>query len=342
MAPAQIPGITSDKFSRCEERSHPKDHGKSLSPLQKRDTVLKTSIEHALGHDDLLRAIEYDDEIGVYVKKGIVYLHGHIVNTNSKRRIENIIGSISDVLGIQNNLVLDDKLTLNVAGSLGELEHIYDCKFFTGASHGVISLNGNVRDDNVKLLAEQRAASNPNVRGVINNVHVSGSEQELQDQRFLQPIIGEIIYFLDWVSGIVKQVIINPNNRRVVAMIVSSPFADQQQELKFFKSGEARSPDRLVVLPIDLVRYLTKVSGFLHIKSNEKKQYTDFDSASFCTPNVDWVPPYPYCPDEVLFPVEHHHVENQASQYLPQTPLTVVSEEQLLWEELLADESLGG
>jgi osmotically-inducible protein OsmY len=341
MFPAQIPRIDPGEFFRCEERSHVRDHRKGLSPSQKMDAALNGAIERALGHDDILRAIEYD-EIDVYVKKGIVYLHGHIVNTNSKRRIENTIWSISGVLGIQNNLVLDDKLTLDVAGTLGELEHLYDCKFFTGASHGVISLNGNVRDETVKLLAEQRAASNPNVRGVINNIHVSGNEPELPDQPFLQPTIGENIYFLDGISGVVKQVIMNPNNRLVVAMIVWGQFADQRQGLKTLKGTDAPSPEGFIVVPMDVVRYMTKVSGFLHINSNERKRYMDFDPSRFSTPKNDWKAPYPYCPDDVLFPVQQQEMEYQILEQLPRPPVVVALQEQVLWEQLLANENLGG
>ena len=341
MLPAQIPRINPDEFSRCEERSQMTDHGKSLSPIQKTDAAIKESIDRAIWNDDVLRAIEYY-EIDVHVKNGVVYLNGHIVSTTSQSRIENAIRAIPGILGIQNNLVLDDKLTLEVAASLGELEHTYGCKFFTGASHGVISLNGIVSDENVKLLAEKCVASNPNVRGVINNVRVSGAELELPDQPFLQPTIGEIIYFLDGISGVVKQVIINPNNRRVVAMTVWGQFADQRQELKSLNNGEARSPERLVVLPMDVVRYMTRVSGFLHINSNERKRYMDFDPARFSTPNMDWKAPYPYCPDDVLFPVEKREVEYQILEQLPRPPFVVAWKEQLLREQLLANDSLGG
>ena len=165
MLATQIPRIN-DEFSRCEESSEITDHGKGLSPSQKTDATIKGSIDRAIWNDDVLRAIEYY-EIDLHVKNGIVFLYGHIAGASSKSRIENALRSIPGILGIQNNLVLDDKLTLDVAASLGDLEHSYDCKFFTGASHGVISLNGMVSDENVKLLAEQRAASHPNVRGVI-------------------------------------------------------------------------------------------------------------------------------------------------------------------------------
>lgn len=339
MLATQIPRITPDEFSWCEESSQITDHGKRLSPGQKTDAAIKELIDHAIWNDDILRAIEYY-EIDVHVKNGIVYLHGHIVSTTSKSRIENAVRSIPGILGIQNNLVLDDKLTLDVATSLANLEHTYNCKFFTGASHGVISLNGNVRDENVKLLAEKRAASNPNVRGVINNVHVTGAEQELQAEPFLQPTIGEIIYFLDGVSGVVKQVIINPNNRRVKAMIIAGKFTDQPHQI----DGKANLPEQLVVVPMNEVRYLTRVSGFLYIRSNERNRYAEFNTARFFIPNMDWKAPHPYCPADVLFPVEQRAVEAeyQILEQLPRPPFVVALQEQALWEQLLANDSLGG
>ncbi len=328
MLATQIPRIN-DEFSRCEESSEITDHRKSLSPSQKTDTAIKELVDRAIWNDDVLRALEYY-EIDTHVKNGIVYLHGHIVSTTSRSRLENAIRSIPGILGIQNNLVLDDKLTRDVAVSLGELEH------------GVISLNGTVKDETVKLLAEQQAASNPNVRGVINNVRVSGAEQEVQDEPFLQPTIGEIIYFLDGISGVVKQVIINPNNRRVIGMIIEGKFIDQHARLNLLTEGKTGPPEPLVVVAMNEVRYLTKVSGFLHINSNEQKRYMNFDSASFHTPHVDWTPPHPYCPDDVLFPVEQREVEYQILEQLPRPPFVVALQEQALWEQLLANDSLGG
>ena len=341
MFPAQIPKINPDEFSRCEERSEVIDHRKSLSPVQKTDAAIKERIDRAIRNDDVLRAIE-SSEIAIYVKNGILYLNGHIVGATSQSRIQNAIRAIPDILGIQNNLVLDDKLTFEVAASLAKLEHTYGCKFFTGASHGVISLNGIVSHKNVKLLAEKRVASNPNVRAVINNVSVSGAELELQELPFLQPAIGEIIYFRDGVSGVVKQVIINPNNRRVIAMILRGQFGGLRQNLKSLNSAEAETPEGLVVISMDVVRYMTSVSGFLHINSDERTRYMDFDPTRFSMPKNDWKAPYPYCPDDVLFAVEKREVEYQILAQLPRTPFVVKWAEQPLSEELLVNDSLGG
>jgi len=341
MFPAQISGIDRDELSRCEERRQMMDHGKSLRPIQKSDAAIKEYIDHALWQDDVLRAMEYS-EFDVRVKNGIIYLNGHIVSTTSRSRIENAMQAIPGILGIKNNLVLDDKLTLEVAASLGKLEHTYDCKFFTGASHGVVSLNGIVSDENVKLLAEKCAASNPNVRGVINNVRVSGTEVDLQVEPFLQPTIGEIVYFLDGISGFVKQVIINPNNRRVIAMTIQGKFTDRRYELHSLTDGKAPPPEQLVAVPMSVVRYLTRTSGFLNINSSETNRFMDFDPGTFIVPKKDWVPPYPYCPDDVLFPAEKRELEYQILEQLPRSPFLVAWDEQPLREQLLANDSLGG
>lgn len=343
MYPAQISRINPEEFSRCEERQQKTDHRKSLTPSQKTDLTIKGSIDRALWNDDVLRAIE-SYEVEVHVKDRVVYLSGHIVSTTSQSRIQKAIRAIPGLIGVQNNLIMDDKLTLEVAASLGTLEHTYGCKFFTGASHGVVSLNGIVNDENVKLLAEKCVAANPNVRAVINNVHIPGAERELQDQPFLQPTVGQSIYFLDGISGVVRQVIINPNNRRVVAMILRGQFANQPQELKSTPSTQVRSPERLVVVPMDAVRYMTRASGFLYINSKESKRYMDFDPTHFSPPTNDWKAPYPYCPDDVLFPAEKRDVEYQILEQLPRSPLVVMWEDQSLAprEELLANDSLGG
>ena len=342
MLPDQKPRTGPDELMRCRDtiQSIPgerDDHNEGT----KSDSALAHEVGRALRNDDVVRAIEYD-QIDVRVKNGIVHLSGHIVNSSSQSRIMNAIRTLPGILDIHNNLVLDEKLTLEVATSLAPLEHSYDCKFFTGASHGILSLNGIVSNEDVKMLAEKYAAGNPNVRGVVNNVRVLGSELVPQDQPFLQPVIGETIYFLDGISGIVKQVIINPHNRRVTAMAVQGIFNEQQNELPSLSDGKTRRSEQIVTVPMDLVRYLTKASGFLDINSTDRDQCRDFDTASFYKPNSDWVPPYPYCPNDVLFPVEYQTEYVQVT-YAPQQFLFKETLEGTSFkEQFFANDSLGG
>lgn len=271
----QIHQNSANPISRCERRAQ--IPGQSLSPVEKNDAALKEDIANVLWKDDALRSLDYYG-IDIRVDNGTVTFNGHITSSSSQHRVKNAIRAIPGIVKVNNNLVSDDKLTLDVASALGGLEHEYGCKFFTGASHGVVSINGTVRDGKIRSLAEKCASDTPNTRGVINNVQVAGKKPEVMDQRFFQPAIGEPIYFLDWASGTVKQVIMNPDNRRVIAMVVLGKFPDRQNESK--PEGNTSARERLIVIPVSSISYLTKVSGFLHINSRERNRYTDFTPAN--------------------------------------------------------------
>ena len=328
----QVAQTNLDELSRCEERRQIRDDGKSLSPIQKTDAFIKESINNALWKDDVLRTLDYY-EIDVRVKNGVVYLNGHIVGTTSQNRVINAIQAIPGIVEIKNNLVLDDKLTLEVAWMLGKLEHTYDCKFFTGVSHGVVVLHGEVSSVDVRMSAVQCAASHPKVRGVINYIRVPGVDLGIQDRRLVQPPIGKKTYFLDGISGIVKQVVINPDNRRVIAMTIQGHFDESRRNLTLSNISARQSEEQSLVIPVRVMGHVTKNSGFLTIQTTEFANYQEFDASMFNAPNIDWVPPYPYCPDDVLFPVEHR--SNQASS-------TFKIEAQIMTEDLLYNDSLGG
>jgi len=330
-----------DEISRCEERSQVIDRGKSLSPIQKTDVALKEKISNALWKDDVLRALDYY-EVDVFVINGTVYLNGHIVNTTSQNRIINAIQFIPGIQEIKNNLVLDDKLTIQVAGALGKLEHTFNCKFFTGVSHGVVVLNGEVSSADMRLSAEQCAAGHPNVRGVINAIRVSGVDQGIQDQHLVQPPIGKKMYFLDGPSGIVRQVVINPDNRRVVALTIQGQFDKSRRNLTYSKFSSGRSAQQLLVIPMRVIGHVTKDSGFLTIRSTEVENYQEFDASLFTTPNIDWLPPYPYCPNDVLIPIEYQQVDKNNETLSSQASFTPKTKMQIMSEDLLYNDSLGG
>jgi osmotically-inducible protein OsmY len=273
-----------DELSRCEVRMQMTDYGKSLSPTQKTDAAIHENITNALWKDDVLRALDYY-EIDVHVKNGIVYLNGHIVSSASQSRIKNAIRAIPGILEIKNNLVLDDKLMLEVAASLGNLEHTYGCKFFTGVSHGVVVLNGQVRNTDMCKSAEQCAASHPKVRGVINHIRVPGVDLGVQDQRLLQPPIGKKIHFRDSVSGIAKQVVIDPDNRRVVAITIQGTFDESRRNLTYSNLSSGQLAEQLLVIPMRVMGHITKNSGFLTIQSTDSANYQEFDASLFSAPN---------------------------------------------------------
>ena len=342
MFPAQITQTDPDELSRCGDSSQLMAvEQKGRDKNAKTDIALTYEVDHALWRDAAFRATDYN-YIDARVLGGFVYLNGHVSSLTNQHQAERLLQTIPGLSGVHNHLIPDDRLLAEVSTALGQIESTHDCKFFTGVSHGVVLLSGNVDNINIKLLAEKCVARNPNVRGVINSVHAPGSDLNLPEDPFLQPSIGEEIFFRDGISGRVQQVIINPDNRRVVAMTLRGQFANQRQETKALNNGEARSSERLIVLAMNSVRYLTKVSGFLYINSNEKNRYMDFDPAHFFTPQKDWKAPYPYCPDDVLFLIEQQDAENQILGQLSRSPIVVGLKDQLLREQLPANDSLGG
>jgi len=243
-------------------------------------------------------------EVDVRVNQGVLSITGHIIGMMSQDRIEKAVGNVTGLLGVKIHLILDDKLLLNVAEALGKIEPVEGKHVFAQVENGVVVLSGEVVSAYVRGLAEQYAAHLPGVRGVINNIAAPGVDLSVEDQRFLQPSIGEEIFFRDSLFGFVKQVIINRNNRRVVGILIQGRFPDKQLQGGSMSAGESEPPVRLAVIPVSVIRYLTTTSGFLLIDSTETTRYQDFDPADFKAPDADWVPPYPYCVGDVSFGAE--------------------------------------
>ena len=68
----------------------------------------------------------------------------------------------------------------------------------------------------------------------------------------------------------------------------------------------------------------------------------DFDPGAFVVPNKDWLPPYPYCPEDVLFPVEYQDADIQIAYEPHRFPFAAISADASLKEQLLANDSPGG
>lgn len=315
MVVAQSTQTSPAEFSRCDDRSWlPVDEQNAPRKADKADASIAERVDRALWNNGVLRSTDYQ-EINVDVKDGIVFLSGHVISVRNQLRAEAAAQTIPGVLGVNNHLVPDDKIMREVAGALGKIEREYGVKFFTGVQNGVVGLHGEVGGATVRILAEKYAANIPGVRAVINTVRAPGVDLEAEDQRFLQPSIGVQIYFRDGLSGKVQRVIVNPNNRRVVAMVVRGRYSNSQQDPRFLTYGEDQVPERLVVIPTSAIRFLTKSSGYLKIDSSEAAMFNDYDLSSFIAPRKDWTPPYPYCRDDVMFPVESvediNHTENE-------------------------------
>ncbi len=304
MVVAQITQSSLTEYSRCEHQTRLQAQKQNPDYQGNRDDdSIAEKVDQALRKDSVLRSTDYG-EIDVDVVGRTVYLSGYVNSRSNQRRAITAAEMIPGVLEVKSYLFSDDNLIRAVAGVLGKIEHSYGVKFFTGSQNGVVGLNGKVGSETVRNLAEQYAASVPGVRGVINSVRAPGVDAKAEDQRFFQPIIGVKIYFRDGQFGIVQKVIINPSNRRVLAMIVRAQYSRSEQDSSFLGFGKAQTSERNMVIPVSNIRYLTKRAGFLHVDGKEVSTYRDFESSEYKVPRENWMPPYPYCPDEVLFPVE--------------------------------------
>jgi osmotically-inducible protein OsmY len=143
------------EFTRCDDRSLASEEEQHLH--QKRDKTdgsIAEKVDIALWN--------YRD-IEVNVKEAIVYLSGHVPSTTIQQKAEDTARMIRGVQGIKSNLVPDDKLSLEVAGALGKIEHTYGVKFFTGVQNGFVVLNGEMSSAEARDLAEKCAAGIPAV-----------------------------------------------------------------------------------------------------------------------------------------------------------------------------------
>jgi len=267
------------------------------------DFSIAEEVDRALWKDVVLRDTDYH-EIDVQVQNAMITLNGHVTTSMNQWRAETAVKNIPGILGMKSYIIPDDKLTLIVAEALGQIEQGEDCKFFSRVENGLAVLLGEVNSTALRDQAEQSVAEIPWVRGVINEIRVSGTVVDSGDQRFLQPFIGNELIFKDTLSVTIRKVIINPHNRRVVGVVVLGRFPDPLRQGSDTEYPGENDPERLVVLPVRLILSLTRSDGFIRISSDEVTEYQDYDPACYVTPDKDWLPPYPYCTDDVLFLTE--------------------------------------
>jgi osmotically-inducible protein OsmY len=276
------------------------------------DDALAEEVKAALWSDEILRNTDCN-EIGVSVEDGIVRLKGHVSTGRNKTRAEEAACSIAGVLGVENDLVLDQDLANGVAQALGNDERTRLGKISVGAQNGFITLNGHVNSAAIRDAAAVIAASIPQVRGVINTIQAPKVVINPKEHQVWQPLIGKEVSAADMQLGHVKKVIIDPRNRLVTAFVARGIFPDLQDKDDYRLPGEEPRQERSVVIPIAAVRYATDDSVLLEVRGVEAALYRAFDPANFINPPAEWQPPYPYCWEQVLFDGER--LEERRNKY---------------------------
>lgn len=264
------------------------------------DDVLTEEIMRTLAADHLLGRSDIA-HMSVTVNDGIATLTGHVVQSIDKARAEAIAYEASGVTTVVNHLIGDDELMLEVAGALGRDQHTRSEQIQVNIQHGVVYLGGVVNRASVRDAAGQIAARVPHARGIINIVQTPGVVVDIQEDRFIQPRIESEIYATDVQVGHLQQVVINPQNRRVTAGVVLAQFTGCQEVDWKHLSCKQRQLQRCILIPISSVRRAQSGVTFLNVSGDQAARFADFDQRNVVAPPVDWQPPFPYTPADVIF-----------------------------------------
>jgi osmotically-inducible protein OsmY len=271
---------------------------KKLPPYRS-DAALTAAVNKALWEDVILRRTEYR-QIHVKVENSIVYLYGYVSLPSVKVRAERAALKTDSIWKVENLLTIDSELQIAVAQAIGKDPRTQKARIFIGSHNGFITLSGEASDLEVRTAAQERAVSIPEVRGVLNSIRVPGVDIKTEDQRALQPIIGAGIYATDILIGVVEKVVINPDNRLVIAILANAVFPDPTQMGSNWLWNEHLYVESRIIIPIDMIRHQSESDIFLKVKGREAAALEAFDTSSYASPDENWQPPYPYKRADIL------------------------------------------
>jgi hypothetical protein len=234
----------------------------------------------------------------VKVQEGTVCIIGHVVKAYHRELAENLVKSVSGVQVVQNELVVDSDLVVEVAQALAADSRTQSYIIPVGASHGWVQLGGEVPTLEVRLAAEEVAASVPRVRGVLALPHLPGETGhtclEIGKRNCLvQPQIGDRVDAENDLAGKVVEVIIDPHNRLVSHVAVEADY-----ELK------GRSVTEKFIVPATAIELASDENLFLCDTLNDLAARPAYQETDFPIAPSEWRPPYPYELGAVRWAVE--------------------------------------
>lgn len=271
---------------------------RKLSPYRS-DAALTAAVNKALWEDVILRRTEYR-QIHVKVENSIVYLYGYVSLSSVKVRAERAALKTDSIWKVENLLTIDSELQIAVAQAIGKDPRTQKARIFIGSHNGFITLSGEASNLEARTAAQEKAVSIPEVRGVLNSIRVPGVDIKTEDQRALQPIIGAGIYATDILIGVVEKVVINPDNRLVIAILANAVFPDPTQMGSNWLWNEHLYVESRIIIPIDMIRHQSESDIFLKVKGREAAALEAFDTSSYASPDENWQPPYPYKRADIL------------------------------------------
>ncbi len=260
------------------------------SPVYSDDRILSRTWD-AIRQYEGIRALDIDS-LSISVKKGFVLLTGHVSKKYHRDLIEEIACSMPGVSALHNNLAVDSVLAIQVADRLSRDARTRDFILPVGCSNGWVRLGGVVPNRELQIAAEEIAAQEPSVRGVLSRPRVFGENPE-PERRAMQPQIQAKVFDYNRQEGVVTQVVVQPRNRLVTHVVVStSDFCDGKFEFyEYF-------------VPVEAMEVVNKESILLKRNGPPLNAFPAFEPSHYPLAPLDWQPPYPYSVETVHWPRE--------------------------------------
>jgi hypothetical protein len=256
------------------------------------DEDILADLWEAVWQVDTIRSTDRHS-LSIAVHDGVVVLEGHVAGTFNRRRVEEIARSVPGVKSVYDDLVADGDLEIQVAQALARDARTRPLVLPVGSYHGWIRLRGTVPCQELQLAAEAVAAGVPAVRGVIALPRVTG-EPATPLRRAVQPRPGARVYGDDGEVGLVAQMVINPRNRLVTHMVVSSNMVGTPYDIADFRRVTGN-----YLVPIEAAEVVNKESVILTRQTRSITVYPLFDASAYPPAPFTWRPPYPYSPSVV-------------------------------------------
>jgi hypothetical protein len=272
--------------------------------------ITEAATKHESERADNARKLLYDDRrfwdtnagnITVSARDGGVMLSGHVMSSNSKLQAEKITNKSTYPPTLQNRLVVDNDLMYLVSQALADNRQTHQEHILVSVRQGVVTLSGRASSAEARQAAEECAAQVPLVRGISNLMGAQGIVVDEREQRVMQPQMGQEVFASDMSLGHVSRLIIDPRNRRVVAIVVRGQFPTRRLMPLRTYPWEIQTQERSVVIPVSTIDSISMSMVQLDIRSVDAAQYTNFQSSDFRQPDAEWHPPYPYTIGDCLW-----------------------------------------
>jgi osmotically-inducible protein OsmY/sporulation protein YlmC with PRC-barrel domain len=264
-------------------------------PVYRPDDELERDVEEALQREELLRVLALP--VRPQVTDGVVRLRGHVHNRALAARAEEVARSVPGVLQVQNELVVDHELLQQVVASV---QADAATRGLVGYSlrvrDGVVEITGTVPSLEAARALERAIARVPGVRGVANLM--TGLSIPAWWRRVVQPEVGQPVYATDQEVGRVQAVVVDPDSRRVQAVVVAGDFPDPGAPP--FAAGPLW--ERRVVIPLEDVDRVSPGGVFLRVHAGQAAERPDLREEDYPPAPREWTPPFPYEPGEVRWP----------------------------------------